>query len=146
MKLSIKPVYLSILITLFGLVVGCASMNSGSNVTIKKHKVAKNCELRGNISYSQEMQSMDSDSKEKLYSAFRNKAAQLGANTILLTSSGSVIERQHHHGKNMHYFSENNPSAEGMTHLKHYHGKNMHKVVAVHYLSGKAYWCPEGKM
>ena len=137
---------LFILITFGILMTGCSSMAtmspSSERVVIKKDSIPKNCQWKGKVSYSQEMQPMNVDSEAAQYDGLKDQAAQLGANTVLLSPSGAVSEQKHYHGKNTHKISQELSSPQGMSEQKHYHGKNYHKVTGLHYLSGNAYWCP----
>lgn len=141
---------LLILITCGILMTGCSSSSSvttmpagSEQVVIKKDSIPKNCQFRGKVSSAQEMQSMNADSEAAQYDRLKNQAAQLGANTVLLSPPGAVSEQKHHHGKNTHEFSQTPSLPQGMSEQKHYHGKNYHKVTGLHYLSGNAYWCPK---
>jgi len=133
-------------ITFGALITGCATMPSvppsSEQVVIKKYSIPKNCQLRGKVSYTQEMQSMNTDSQAAQYDRLKIQAAQLGANTVLLSPDAAASEQKHYHGKNKHEISQGLSSPPGMGEQKHYHGKNLHKITGLHYLSGNAYWCP----
>ena len=120
--------YVVLLIVLISSVIsGCASTpstESAGNVIITKGPISNSCKLKGQVAVSSDVSNMSASHHSQLlaeqYSNLRRQARQLGANTVLISSSS------------------------GMTDKKHWATKTTHKEEAAHAYSGNAYWCPAG--
>lgn len=115
-----------LIIVISSVISGCAltsSTKSGAgNIKITKGPISSSCKLKGQVSVASDVSNMSASRHSQLldeqYSDLRSQAQQLGANTVLLSSSS------------------------GMTDKKHWATKTTHKEEAVHDYTGKAYWCP----
>lgn len=115
-KLTISVILVTII---SGTMTGCASITSQSGsekVTITSGPIATYCKYKGKVSLTSDLSGMSHHSH--YYDELKNQAMNLGANTILLSSSS------------------------GMTDKKHWMAKTLHSEKAVHNYSGVAYWCP----
>ena len=115
-----------LIIAISSVISGCASTTSAQSdagkVNITKGPISNSCKLKGQVSVASDVSNMSASRHSQLldnqYNDLRNQAQQLGANTVLLSSSS------------------------GMADKKHWATKTTHKEEAAHVYSGNAYWCP----
>jgi Domain of unknown function (DUF4156) len=114
-----------IILAVVGVISGCASTPLHSdNVTIKeKGPISKKCTLKGPVSAADSSRNMSTPSqhsslKTEEFDDLKHQALNLGANTVLLSTSS------------------------GMSDMKHRAAKSQHSEIATHVYSGDAYWCP----
>lgn len=124
-----KTIYCNLIIATFlmGAVAGCATVKSAApgadNVVVTKGPISKHCSLKGQVSTTNGMASMNTPYQhstllEEEYNRLRTQAHQMGANTVLLSSASVMTEK------------------------KHWAYKAQHHEHATHVVTGNAYWCP----